>query len=279
MRRRAILRRLCCEFAIRETLAGWRVDHTAHFRAEFIGRTAAACGSRFHQHFANRSTGNAHAVDARHAHRGRPAGHLHIHVLRDGAEGIARGALEKVRDGIGAHVPYIENESLGEWAVGKQRVSRRSFRAHFAPIGVQFLCGHLAERRISPRAHVAMRNHHGNRSVIGDLDPTGNKALTGFRVQKIGASEPPAGPKAITDNQGTGSGGGADQEFSARDHEAPPRLLEAKEPEAKERTAARMRGYVPQRQMLVIASASCSSLGAEWLAKNALTAMIMPDWQ
>ena len=44
-------------------------------------------------------------------------------------------------------------------------------------------------------------------------------------------------------------------------------------------TAARMRGRVPQRQMLVMLEASWSSVGEGLVASQALMAMIMPDWQ
>ena len=43
--------------------------------------------------------------------------------------------------------------------------------------------------------------------------------------------------------------------------------------------ALRMRGYVPQRQMLVIASSTCAVLGVPVFWMSATAAMIWPDWQ
>src|SRR5205823_11401957 len=43
--------------------------------------------------------------------------------------------------------------------------------------------------------------------------------------------------------------------------------------------AARMRWYVPQRQMLVIAVSMSASVGCGVFASSAAAAMICPDWQ
>jgi hypothetical protein len=40
-----------------------------------------------------------------------------------------------------------------------------------------------------------------------------------------------------------------------------------------------MRGYVPQRHTLLMLLATACSSGLGLLSSNALTAMIMPDWQ
>src|SRR5438552_1462778 len=44
-------------------------------------------------------------------------------------------------------------------------------------------------------------------------------------------------------------------------------------------TAARIRWYVPQRQMLVIDSSMSASVGFGFLRSSAAAAMICPDWQ
>ena len=43
--------------------------------------------------------------------------------------------------------------------------------------------------------------------------------------------------------------------------------------------ACRTRGYVPQRQMFVMAASMSASVGAAFCASRALAAMIIPDWQ
>jgi len=43
--------------------------------------------------------------------------------------------------------------------------------------------------------------------------------------------------------------------------------------------AALIREYVPQRQMLVIVSSICSSVGCGLASISAAAAIIMPDWQ
>ena len=51
-----------------------------------------------------------------------------------------------------------------------------------------------------------MRNDGGDGAIVGEFDPTGEEALAGLGVEKIGVGEAAIGPNGVTDDEGAGGG-------------------------------------------------------------------------
>jgi hypothetical protein len=118
-----------------------------------------------------------------------------------------------------------------------------------------------------------VRDDYRDDIIGGDLDPGREKPLARSSGQLIGDGESVVGPERIAYYQRAGRTRATQQQAASRDHaELPARVASA-------RTAARIREYVPQRQMFVIAAANSSSVGVELRERRALTAMTIPDWQ
>src|SRR3974390_3104318 len=194
------------QFSVTEAFACWHVDDAAHLCAKLSSRGVHFRRSRFHEHFAYGGARDTHAINAGETHCRRAAGGLHIQIFGKDAERVRRGAPEEAGDGIIANVHFLERKSFGEGPVREERVGGGRFGAHRGPVGIEFVSGHLGKRSENTRSHVAMGDHDGNRSVAGDLDPTGNEAFTGPRRKLVSASKAAAWPKRIANDQGTGSG-------------------------------------------------------------------------
>src|SRR5580692_9831351 len=141
----------------------------------------------------------------------------------------------------------------------------------------EFFSRHLQQRREDAGAHVAVRNDDRDDVVVGDFDPVGEKPFARLGGEPVAAPDSAARPQRVTDDQGPRCRRSAEQDLAPGDHVRTPAAGEALAANAL--TAARIRVYVPQRQMFETSVPSSSSVGAGLPASSALTAMMTPDWQ
>jgi len=108
-----------------------------------------------------------------------------------------------------------ENEPFRQRTVREQRIRRRRFDMHRAPVRVEFFRRHLRQCGVDAGAHVAVR-HDDRDAVVGrNLDPVGNKAFARLGRELVCALEPMAGPQCIADDECAGRAESAQNDHSA----------------------------------------------------------------
>src|SRR6185295_16405838 len=135
---------------------------------------------------------------------------------------------------------------------------------------VQFFGGQHRQRGVYALSHFAARHREHHAALARDLDPAVQPEFGFARRQQRRRAEPRSrGQHAPADDQRAGGAGSAQQQGAPFQTLAPAARL----------IAARTRWYVPQRQMLVIASSMSASVGLGFLSSSAAAAISMPLWQ
>ncbi len=142
--------------------------------------------------------------------------------------------------------------------VAVQPVGAGGDEAHPGERHVELLGREHRQRGMRALPHLAAVHRQQHRSVGADLDPAVQADLADDGGKRVGAAETVARRQdAPADDQGAGRGRAA-QDEGASPHA---RIGLPCSSAAASRIAARMRGYVPQRQMLVTAASMSASLG------------------
>jgi hypothetical protein len=244
-------------------------------RGEFSsrGNTQLLC-SLFDQRQSRSRCDHTHPHLTCEAHRRGTTRDLEGHRARNQREqGFGQGGDHA---GLARHV---RQEAPRKGAIGKSGLGGSRFNGDLVPISVQFVRHHLCECSAGACAHIDMRGVNRDAAVFADLDPGAKTAI--FRAGGEGGGPLPSAAVRPFDPEDSTARhkGRANQEGPAfHAHHASPCTAAAACPVAV-RIASRMRGYVPQRQMLVIASSTCASLGWPVRSISATAAMICPDWQ
>ena len=146
------------------------------------------------------------------------------------------------------------------------RVRGRAFDAHLRPVRIQLFGNQRRQPGVRALAHLEVLDDDGDRVVRADaherIGLERGAALRAYLGQRHGEHQRAARLEEVAPAE-------------IRDHaEFPPMALDAR------LIAARMRGYVAQRQMLpAIAASICASLGSWFAFRSAVALMICPDWQ
>ena len=193
------------------------------------------------------------------------------HLARGGA-GLPQG-LEMVADAAAPAVGLL----AGDGVRVEGRVGRRGLDPDAVPVGVELVRDDHGHRGHRALAHLGDRVDDGHDAVAIDAEPlVGREDARALGVRQEAVQERQPEPD---DEPGADGEPALEQRAAARTrvrgHHAPPRASVAAR-----WMAARIRWYVPQRQMFPAMAASISSsVGFVFWARSAAADMSWPDWQ
>ena len=182
-----------------------------------------------------------------------------------GAPGLRGGGDEHGPRGRAGLAQDVPRRAYAGAAAGRHaarpagRILRDGADLHLGPIGVQLFGDQHRQRGVIPLAHFGLVDRQRHDVICADLEP---------RVGRKRRHPAAVGDSESDDEPGTNCPG--DLKKVAPFHQAS---------FAARWIAARMRWYVPQRQMLLIAASISTSVGCGVRLSNAAAAMSWPDWQ